>query len=67
MLSEIKPLDELVKHALVRSFHLGQTYWDQANSDSTRQWNKADETHATFKALLAETVDEVRFYMEGMP
>ena len=30
--------------ALRRSFSLGQIYWQQADSDSTRQQNKSDQT-----------------------
>lgn len=33
-----------VQSALRRSFSLGQIYWQQADSDSTRQQNKSDQT-----------------------
>ena len=33
-----------VESALRRSFSLGQIYWQQADSDSTRQQNKSDQT-----------------------
>lgn len=35
---------EQVESALRRSFSLGQVYWQQADSDSTRQQNKSDQT-----------------------
>lgn len=35
-----------VQSALRRSFSLGQIYWQQADSDSTRQQNKSDQTMA---------------------
>jgi hypothetical protein len=34
----------IVESALRRSFTLGQLYWQQADSDSTRQQNKSDQT-----------------------
>lgn len=34
----------MVESALRRSFSLGQIYWQQANSDSTCQQNKSDQT-----------------------
>lgn len=36
-----------VESALRRSFTLGQVYWQQADSDSTRQQNKSDQTMET--------------------
>ena len=35
---------EQVQSALRRSFSLGQIYWQQADSDSTCQQNKSDQT-----------------------
>ena len=34
----------MVESALMRSFSLGQVYWQQADSDSTCQQNKSDQT-----------------------
>jgi hypothetical protein len=43
--------------AVRKAFALGQTYWQQADSEYTSQHRKADETHAKFKALVQETHD----------
>lgn len=37
-----------------RAFNLGQTYWQQADSDSYSQNKKSDATLATFNALVEE-------------
>jgi len=41
--------------ALRRAWQLGQTYWQQADSEYTSQHRKADETQAKFQALVDET------------
>jgi hypothetical protein len=45
-----------LSNALRRAFNLGQTYWQQADSENTSQHRKADQTRAKFEALVAETV-----------
>ena len=47
---------ETVRKALQRAYSLGQTYWQQADSESFSQNRKADETAAKFQALVEETV-----------
>jgi hypothetical protein len=47
--------DELRK-ALNRAYRLGQTYWQQADSESLRQHQLADKTQAMFDKLAEETV-----------
>jgi hypothetical protein len=47
---------EALAAALRRAFNLGQTYWQQADSDSAAQHRKSDETRRKFEALVAETV-----------
>lgn len=47
---------EEIRAALRLAFNLGQTYWQQANSDYTSQWKKADVTHAKFRQLVEDTV-----------
>lgn len=42
--------------AMRRAYHLGQTYWQQADSESLSQQRKSDETQAKFDRLLTETV-----------
>ena len=48
--------DEQITLALQRAYSLGQTYWQQADSDYTSEHRKSDATHAKFKALIAETI-----------
>lgn len=43
-----------VAKALRRAFSLGQTYWQQADSESYSQNRKSEETRAKFDALVAE-------------
>jgi len=47
---------EEIRAALRLAFNLGQTYWQQADSDYTSQWKKADVTLAKFKQLVEDTV-----------
>lgn len=46
---------EQVRQALHRAYSLGQTYWQQADSESYKQNAKAYQTQAKFDALVAET------------
>ena len=48
-------IQDLVSKAMRRSWQLGQTYWQQADSDYTSHWKKADETQAKFQHLVDET------------
>lgn len=48
-------LQDLVSKALRRAWQLGQTYWQQADSDSVSQHKKADVTQARFDELIEET------------
>jgi hypothetical protein len=43
--------------AMRRAYALGQTYWQQADSEFYSQNKKADETTAKFNTLLRETLD----------
>jgi 2-methylcitrate dehydratase PrpD len=45
-----------VEKALRRAFSLGQTYWQQADSDYASQWKKSDATKAAFEELVAATI-----------
>lgn len=47
---------EEIRAALRLAFNLGQTYWQQSDSDYTSQWKKADVTLAKFKQLVEDTV-----------
>jgi hypothetical protein len=46
--------DEL-KLALQQAYNLGQTYWQQANSDYASQWHKSDKTKEKFNQLIEDT------------
>src|SRR5574340_648124 len=46
---------DVVSKALRKAWQLGQTYWQQADSEYTIQHRKADETQARFQALVDET------------
>ena len=48
---------ETLAKALRRAYHLGQTYWQQADSESYKQNRRADETQRKFEALASETRD----------
>lgn len=45
-----------IKTALRKAYLLGQTYWQQADSEYTSQHRKADETQAKFEQLVTDTV-----------
>lgn len=46
---------DVASKALRKAWQLGQTYWQQADSEYTSQHRKADETQAKFQALVDET------------
>ena len=48
-------MQDIVSKALLRAWHLGQTYLSQADSDSFIQNKKSDETQAKFNTLVDET------------
>lgn len=48
-------LTDTVCKALRRAWQLGQTYWQQADSESFAQNKKAETTRAAFVALLDDT------------
>lgn len=47
--------DDEIRAALKRAFSLGQTYWQQADSDSYAQNRRADDTRAKFDQLVTVT------------
>ncbi len=51
--------DERITKALRRAFSLGQTYWQQADSDSYTQNAKSDETRQKFETLIVETLNGI--------
>jgi hypothetical protein len=46
---------DMVSKALRRAWQLGQTYWQQADSESYSQNRKSDETQSKFETLIEET------------
>jgi len=52
---EGKPLIDLVEAAMREAFNLGQTYWQQADSQSDSQNRKSDVTASKFKQLVEDT------------
>lgn len=55
---------ELVERALRRAYSLGQTYWQQADSEYASQQRKSDETAAKFQQLVADTLAALRGTLE---
>lgn len=53
---EAAALPDTVAKALRTAFSLGQTYWQQADSEYTSQHKKADVTRHKFQTLVDETV-----------
>ena len=51
--------NERITKALRRAFSLGQTYRQQANSDSYTQNAKSDETRQKFETLIVETLNGI--------
>ena len=54
---------DAVSKALRLAWQLGQTYWQQADSDSYKQQDKSDETQKKFEKL----VDETRSMLAAVP
>lgn len=50
---------DVASKALHRAWQLGQTYWQQADSEYRNQHRKADETQAKFQTLVDETRAEI--------
>ena len=48
-------IQDLVSKAMRRAWQLGQTYWQQVDSEYTSHHKKADVTQAAFNTLVDET------------
>ena len=46
---------DLVSKAMGKAWQLGQTYWQQADSESWSENKKSDATYAKFQTLVEET------------
>ena len=54
-----------MRQALRKAFNLGSTYWQQADSEYTSQWKKADVTLASFNELVETTITALRTAIEA--
>ena len=50
--------DEL-RITLNKAWQLGQTYWQQADSESIKQQNKSNDTRKQFNGLVEDTIKEL--------
>jgi predicted nuclease with TOPRIM domain len=55
LLAAIEDAQDIASKALRKAWQLGQTYWQQADSEYTSQWRKADVTQASFQQLIDDT------------
>lgn len=58
---------DAVSKAMRRAWSLGQTYWQQADSESWSQNKKADETQYKFIALVDETRAAIESFAASLP
>ena len=54
-MTDIHDTADLVSKALRRAWQLGQTYWQQADSEYRSHWKKADATQNEFDRLEEDT------------
>ena len=54
-MTDIHDTADLVSKALRRAWLLGQTYWQQADSEYQSHWKKADATLDAFNQLIEDT------------
>lgn len=47
-----------LESALKKCFMLGEVHWQQSDSKSMKDWDKADKTYAAYKAFVQEIVDK---------
>ena len=53
-------LQDVVSKGLRNAWHLGQTYWQQADSEYYSQNKRAEETYSKFDALVDETLQAMK-------
>jgi hypothetical protein len=56
-----------LKLAMRKAFNLGATYWQQADSEYSSQWRKADETKARLAQLVEETIAAIKKAEKNTP
>ena len=59
--------EETLKLAMRKAFNLGATYWQQADSEYSSEWKKADGTKARFVQLVEETIAATKKDEENTP
>lgn len=52
-------IEQTLRDALKRAWNLGQTYWQQADSDSYAENRRSDETRNKFQALMEDTIAQM--------
>jgi len=58
-LTDVGDLTDVVGKALKKAWQLGQTYWQQADSDYASQHKKSDETQRKFERLVDDTTSAI--------
>ena len=53
-------LQDIVIEAMRKSFQFGQTYWQQADSESYSQNAKSDATYQNFIAFILSTISKIK-------
>ena len=56
LLAALENAQDIVSKTAQKAWSLGQTYWQQADSEYQSQWKKTDETQAKFQ----QVVDDAR-------
>lgn len=59
LLAALEDAQDIASKALRKAWQLGQTYWQQADSEYTSQHRKADETQAKFQQLVDDTRESI--------
>ena len=59
-------LPDLVDKAIHRAWQLGQTYWQQADSETVAHTRKASSTYDLFHKLVCETREILEASTKGM-
>lgn len=65
--TKAKDLADMVCKSLNRAWHLGQTYWQQADSEYASQNRKSEATQAAYQALVDETRSALLFGGYALP
>lgn len=58
-------IQDIASKALRKAWQLGQTYWQQVDSEYSSQWKKGEITQAKFMELIDETRSAIDSAMKG--